>query len=188
MSGVQVDYKLIGITSVLGIIYTAIASVGIKRFNDCKEIQGVSKYANRKMFLSHTLTGLIAVPVAFLMLKFGSVTPNATGFMVMLSGVLGIIASVFAFQIQKASECTKTAKKSDKNFIIMAITASVLMTLGGIAMIAMTNKDKILAARNYAKAKYNTMRTPAATPAPAPAPTPTANASATNLTNTNARP
>jgi len=184
MSGVQVDYKLIGITSVLGIIYTAIASVGIKRFNDCKEIQGVAKYANRKMFLSHTLTGLIAVPVAFLVLKFGSVTPSATGFMVMLSGVLGIIASVFAFQIQKAAECTKTAKKSDKNFIIVAITASVLMTLGGIGMIAMTNKDKILAARNYAKTKYNAMRAPAAAPAPVPA----ANASATNLTNTNTRP
>jgi hypothetical protein len=180
MSGVQVDYKLIGITTILGVIYTAIASVGIKRFNECKEIQGISKYANRKMFLSHTLTGLLAIPIAFLVLKFGSVTPSATGFMVMLSGVLGIIASVFAFQIQKAAECTKTAKTSDKNFTIFAITAAVLMTLGGIGMIAMTNKDKLLAARNYAKSKYNAMR--------APAPAPVANASATNLTNTNTRP
>ncbi|MBT6185519.1 MAG: hypothetical protein HOI07_12350 [Betaproteobacteria bacterium] len=180
MSGVQVDYKLIGITTILGVIYTAIASVGIKRFNECKEIQGISKYANRKMFLSHTLTGLLAIPIAFIVLKFGSVTPNATGFMVMLSGVLGIIASVFAFQIQKAAECTKTAKTSDKNFTIFAITAAVLMTLGGIGMIAMTNKDKLLAARNYAKSKYNAMR--------APAPAPVANASATNLTNTNTRP
>jgi hypothetical protein len=50
------------------------------------------------------------------------------------------------------------------------------MTIGGLGMIAMTNKDKILAARDYAKAKYAAMRPPAGAPAPA------ANASASNLT------
>lgn len=174
-----IDFKLIGITTVLGIIYTAIASIGIKRFNDCKEIQGIAKYANRKMYLSHTLTMLLTIPLAFMMLKFGSMTPNATGFLTMISGILGIIASVFAFQIQKAAECEKSVKKDDKNFIIVAITASVLMTVGGIGMIAFTNKDKILAARNYAKARYNSMRAPApAAPPAAPA------ASAQNLTTT----
>lgn len=181
-SGPQIPTTLIAVTAVLGAIYTAIASIGIKRFNDCKEIQTISKYANRKEFLSATLIALISIPIAFLVLKFGTMTPSAPGFMVMMSGVLGIIASVFAFQLQKASECTNIVKKSDKNFVIVAISASVLMTLGGIGMIAMKNKNSIRSARNYASAKIAAARAPAAA---APAPVPVANASAANLTNTN---
>lgn len=176
-SGAQIPTTLIGVTVVLSVLYTAIASVGIKRFNECKEIQGISKYANRKAFLSYTLVSLIAIPIAFLVLKFGSMTPSAPGFMVMVSGILGIIASVFAFQIQKAAECTKSAKASDRNFTIAAISAAVLMTIGGMGMIALTNKDKIRASRNYAMAKYAAMRAPPTAPVAA--------ASAVNLTNTN---
>jgi hypothetical protein len=178
-SSAQIPTTLIVVTAVLGAIYTAIASIGIKRFNNCKEIQAMSNYVNRNDFLSATRIALITIPIAFLVLKFGTMTPSAPGFMVMMSGVLGIIASVFAFQLQKAAKCTNIVKKSDKNFVIVAISASVLMTLGGIGMIAMKNKNSIRSVRNYASAKIAAARAPTAAPVPVPV------ASAANLTNTN---
>jgi len=53
------------------------------------------------------------------------------------------------------------------------------MTLGGIGMIAMKNKNSIRSVRNYASAKIAAARAPTAAPVPAPV------ASAANLTNTN---
>jgi hypothetical protein len=175
-TGAQIPVTLIAVTTVLGVIYTAIASIGIKRFNECEKIKTVPKYVSRKTFLTTTLVALLSIPIAFLVLKFGTMTPSAPGFMVMISGVLGIIASVFAYQIQEAAECSTSTKTNDKNFLIFAISAAVMMTLGGIGMIALTNKDKLMAARSYATSKYNAMRAP---------PPPVAAASASNLTNTN---
>ena len=134
----EINMRVILLTAVLGAIYVAIASIGIGQYNKCEAVQGVDKFENRKMFLSQTLTIMLTVPATLILFKMSSMIsgPGRVGMPVIaiLVGVLGIIASVFSYQLQNAEGCEDTT--NNKNFVIIAMSVAVLMTDLGMGFLA----------------------------------------------------
>ena len=141
----KIDFTLIGIAAMAAAIYTPIASMGIDRFNKCDSIQDSEAYANKKMFLSQTLTIALTIPATFLAYYFFDKIsgPSKSGIplMAVVAGVTGIIASVFTYQLQQADECGEV-KDDAKTFIALGITGSVMLTVGGLIMLGMRNKQR----------------------------------------------
>jgi hypothetical protein len=135
------------------ILYTPIASIGIDRYLKCDAIQGDEKYDNRKMFLSTTLTVMITVAatlVGYYIIDSFSKQKSGLPFLLMMGGVMGIIASVFTYQLQQTTEECGEPDDNSKNFVILCITGAVFMTIGGIYLLAKANPNTVKAMRNRA--------------------------------------
>lgn len=135
------------------ILYTPIASIGIDRYLKCDAIQGDEKYDNRKMFLSTTLTVMITVAatlVGYYIIDSFSKQKSGLPFLLMMGGVMGIIASVFTYQLQQTTEECGEADDNSKNYVILCITGAVIMTIGGIYLLAKANPNTVKAMRNRA--------------------------------------
>jgi hypothetical protein len=135
------------------ILYTPIASIGIDRYLKCDAIQGDQKYDNRKMFLSTTLTVMITVAatlVGYYIIDSFSKQKSGLPFLLMMGGVMGIIASVFTYQLQQTTEECGEPDDNSKNFVILCITGAVFMTIGGIYLLAKANPNTVKAMRNRA--------------------------------------
>ena len=137
------------------ILYTPIASIGIDRYLKCDAIQGDQKYDNRKMFLSTTLTIMITVAatlVGYYIIDGFQKQKSGLPFLMMMGGVMGIIASVFTYQLQQTTEECGEADDNSKNFVILCITGAVFMTLGGIYLLVKNNPNTVKYMRNRASA------------------------------------
>lgn len=115
-------------TIVFGVLYTASASLGIKTYNDCVALQGVEKWDNLKMLLSHTMAMGLVIPVVVL-------TQYLTGAKVlagiaMLYGIMGVVGNTSAFMMINREEC-KEADRDAKNYIVAGIVFSILLFVGG---------------------------------------------------------
>ena len=135
------------------ILYTPIASIGIDRYLKCDAIQGDQKYDNRKMFLSTTLTVMITVAatlVGYYIIDSFSKQKSGLPFLLMMGGVMGIIASVFTYQLQQTTEECGEPDDNSKNYVILCITGAVFMTIGGIYLLAKANPNTVKAMRNRA--------------------------------------
>jgi hypothetical protein len=141
----KIDLTLIAVAAMAAAIYTPIASMGIDRFNKCDAIQDSEAFANKKMFLSQTLTIALTIPATFLAYYlFDSISgPTKSGIplLAVVAGVTGIIASVFTYQLQKADGCSEVDDDA-KTFVALGITGSVMLTVGGLIMLAMRNKQR----------------------------------------------
>jgi hypothetical protein len=97
------------------------------------------------MFLSQTLTIALTIPATFLAYylfdKISGPSKSGIPLMAVVAGVTGIIASVFTYQLQKAEECGEV-KDDAKTFIALGITGSVMLTVGGLIMLGMRNKQR----------------------------------------------
>jgi len=137
------------------ILYTPIASIGIDRYLKCDAIQGDQKYDNRKMFLSTTLTIMITVAatlVGYYIIDGFQKQKSGLPFLMIMGGVMGIIASVFTYQLQQTTEECGEADDNSKNFVILCITGAVFMTLGGIYLLVKNNPNTAKYMRNRAGA------------------------------------
>ena len=124
----EIGYAQVGLTIILGIFYVAVTALGIKVYNGCEGIQDSEKYANLKMFMSHTMTVAITIPIVLLLMKFVN---NEGGVFTMVYAIMGLTASAIAMDVMRQPECEASVKDSDKNFATMSIVAWILLLLAG---------------------------------------------------------
>lgn len=82
--------------------YVLIASLGINTFQNCPDIQDSQKWKNIKMFLSHTLTIAMIVPIILLLKDTDFLNGDK---MYMLYAILGFIASAMSLGMANDSKC-----------------------------------------------------------------------------------
>ena len=82
--------------------YVLIASLGINTFQNCPDIQDGQKWKNIKMFLSHTLTIAMIVPIILLLKDTDFLNGDK---MYMLYAILGFIASAMSLGMANDSKC-----------------------------------------------------------------------------------
>ena len=82
--------------------YVLIASLGISTFQNCPDIQDSQKWKNIKMFLSHTLTIAMIVPIILLLKDTDFLNGDK---MYMLYAILGFIASAMSLGMANDSKC-----------------------------------------------------------------------------------
>jgi len=82
--------------------YVLIASLGISTFQNCPDIQDSQKWKNIKMFLSHTLTIAIVVPIILLLKDTDFLNGDK---MYMLYAILGFLASAMSLGMADDSKC-----------------------------------------------------------------------------------
>ena len=82
--------------------YVLIASLGINTFQSCPDIQDSQKWKNIKMFLSHTLTIAMIVPIILLLKDTDFLNGDK---MYMLYAILGFIASAMSLGMANDSKC-----------------------------------------------------------------------------------
>jgi|SaaInl85LU_5_DNA_1037374.scaffolds.fasta_scaffold07104_5 NAD/NADP transhydrogenase beta subunit len=117
------------ILSVLfGIAYIAVASSGIRVYNECNEIKDSQKWKNMHLLLSNTMVIGIMIPVVLLtqLLAGGKVTLAIT----MLYGLMGLIGSSVAYNLSREKQCEGISKDSEKNFLLLAIGISLTIMIG----------------------------------------------------------
>jgi cbb3-type cytochrome oxidase subunit 3 len=124
----EIGYAQVGLTILLGIFFVAITALGIDKYNKCEGIQDSEKYANLKMFMSHTMTVAITIPIVLLLMKFVN---NEGGVFTMVYAIMGLTASAIAMDVMRQPECEASVKDSDKNFATMSIVAWILLLLAG---------------------------------------------------------
>ena len=124
----EIGFAQVGLTIILGIFYVAVTALGIDKYNKCEGIQNSEKYANLKMFMSHTMTVAITIPVVLLLMKFVN---NEGGVFTMVYAIMGITASAIAMDVMRQPECEASVKDSDKNFATVSIVAWILLFLAG---------------------------------------------------------
>jgi uncharacterized membrane protein YozB (DUF420 family) len=124
----EFGYPQVGIVVLLGIFYIAITALGIDKYNKCEGIQNSEKYQNLKMFMSHTMTAAITIPLVLLLVKF---VKNEGGVFTIVYAIMGLTASAIAMDIIGQPECKDTVKSSDKNFAIMSIVAWIILLIVG---------------------------------------------------------
>ena len=66
----EIGYAQVGLTILLGIFFVAITALGIDKYNKCEGIKDSETFQNLKMFMSHTMTIGITIPVILLLMKF----------------------------------------------------------------------------------------------------------------------
>lgn len=132
------SFVTIAVTVILSIMYVAIASSGIRIFNECNEIKDEQKWKNMHALLSNTLVAALVIP--FVLLTQFLSSQNVTGGMVILFGLMGLIGSSTAYGISKEAKCQDVAKESEQNFLMMSIAGSLFVLLGGGAFMAMTRR------------------------------------------------
>jgi len=124
----EIGYSQVALTILLGIFFVAITSLGIDKYNKCEGIQKSEKYANLKMFMSHTMTVAITIPLVLLLMKL---VKNEGGVFTMVYAIMGLTASAIAMDIMRQPECESNIKSSDKNFAIVSIVGWILLLLTG---------------------------------------------------------
>ena len=124
----EIGFAQVGLTILLGIFFVAITALGIDKYNKCEGLQDSEKYANLKMFMSHTMTVAITIPIVLLLMKFVN---NEGGVFTMVYAIMGLTASAIAMDVMRQPECEASVKDSDKNFATMSIVAWILLLLAG---------------------------------------------------------
>jgi hypothetical protein len=124
----EIGYAQVGLTILLGIFFVAITALGIDKYNKCEGIQSSEKYQNLKMFMSHTMTIAITIPVVLLLMKLVN---NEGGVFTIVYSIMGLTASAIAMDIMRQPECEDTVKTSDKNFAIVSIIGWIILLLAG---------------------------------------------------------
>jgi hypothetical protein len=124
----EIGYAQVGLVILLGILYVAITSLGIDKYNKCEGIQSSEKYANLKMFMSHTMTVAITIPIVLLFMKL---VQNEGGVFTMVYAIMGLTSSAIAMDIMHQPECESSVKDSDKNYATMSIIGYIILLLTG---------------------------------------------------------
>ena len=124
----EFGYPQVGLIILLGIFYIAITALGIDKYNKCEGIQDSEKYQNLKMFMSHTMTIAITIPLVLLLVKF---VKNEGGVFTIVYAIMGLTSSAIAMDIMRQPECEDTVKSSDKNFAIVSIIGWIILLLAG---------------------------------------------------------
>ena len=127
------SWKLVGMTVILAGIYASISGVGIKVFERCDTIQSSEKWKNIKMYLSHTLTLGIAIPVILLIQRIlGETTQEKV--LASLYCVMGFIGS--AMSLALAQECPDSDEdEAAKGMGAFGIVIYLLAAIGSAAFI-----------------------------------------------------
>ena len=124
----EIGYPQVGLTILLGIFFVAVTALGIDKYNKCEGIQSSEKYQNLKMFMSHTMTVAITIPIVLLLMKFVN---NEGGVFTMVYAIMGLTASSIAVDIMRQPECEDTVKASDKNFAKLSVGGWLVLLLAG---------------------------------------------------------
>ena len=124
----EFGYPQVGLIILLGIFYIAVTALGIDKYNKCEGIQDSEKYQNLKMFMSHTMTIAITIPLVLLLVKF---VKNEGGVFTIVYAIMGLTSSAIAMDIMRQPECEDTVKSSDKNFAIVSIIGWIILLLAG---------------------------------------------------------
>ena len=124
----EIGYVQVGLTILLGIFFVAITALGIDKYNKCEGIKDSEKYANLKMFMSHTMTVAITIPIVLLFMKL---VQNEGGVFTIVYAIMGLTSSAIAMDIIRQPECEDTVKSSDKNFAIVSIIGWIILLLAG---------------------------------------------------------
>ena len=124
----EIGYPQVGLTILLGIFFIAITALGIDKYNKCEGIQSSEKYQNLKMFMSHTMTVAITIPIVLLLMKFVN---NEGGVFTIVYSIMGLTASSIAVDIMRQPECEDTVKASDKNFAKLSVGGWLVLLLAG---------------------------------------------------------
>lgn len=98
------------------ISYVLIASIGINTFQNCTDVQESQKWKNIKMFLSHTLTIAIVVPI---ILKLKDTDFLSGDNMFILYGIFGFLAAAMSLGMANDSKC------KDKGYVGTSAVALV---------------------------------------------------------------
>ena len=121
----------------LAIFYTVITAMGISLFNKCNGIQDSEMWQNIKMYLSHTMTIGIMIPVVFIIQKMFKKKGWSIG---MLYAIMGLIGSAMVLGMAQSDECkSKDDKQHVRNMGIAGLVIYILMA-GGIGMVMKTSK------------------------------------------------
>jgi peptidoglycan biosynthesis protein MviN/MurJ (putative lipid II flippase) len=122
---------------VLASLYTGVTAMGISLFNDCESIQNSEMWKNIKMYLSHTLTIGIMIPVVLLMQKVMKKKGWSIG---MLYAIMALIGSAMILGMAQSDECkSKDDKQHVRNVGIAGLVISIVMA-GGIGMVMKSSK------------------------------------------------
>jgi len=124
----EFGYPQVGLTILLGIFYIAVTALGIDKYNKCEGIQDSEKYQNLKMFMSHTMTIAITIPLVLLLVKF---VKNEGGVFTIVYAIMGLTASAIAVDIMRQPECEDTVKTSDMNFAKLSVGGWLVLLLAG---------------------------------------------------------
>ena len=122
----EFGYPQVGLIILLGIFYIAITALGIDKYNKCEGIQDSEKYQNLKMFMSHTMTIAITIPLVLLLVKF---VKNEGGVFTIVYAIMGLTASAIAVDIMRQPECEDTVKTSDMNFAKLSVGGWLVLLL-----------------------------------------------------------
>ena len=125
---VEIGYPQVALTVVLGILFIAITSLGIDKYNKCEAIQSSEKYTNLKTFMSHSMAVAITIPIVLLLMKFVN---NEGGVFAIIYAIMGLTASAIAMDIIRQPECADSVKPSDKNFAILSLIGWIVLLLAG---------------------------------------------------------
>lgn len=128
-----VTFMTVGFTILFAAMYTASASLGIKTYNECKALQGVKKWDDLNMLLSHTMAMGLVIPVVIVTQYLAG--SGITAGIAMLYGIMGIIGNASAYAMITQEGCTESTDKDAKNYIIVGIAASTLIFLGASAFL-----------------------------------------------------
>ena len=124
----EIGYTQVGLTVLLGIFFVAITALGIDKYNKCEGIKDSEKYQNLKMFMSHTMTIAITIPIVLLLMKFVN---NEGGVFTIVYSIMGLTASAIAVDIMRQPECEDTVKTSDMNFAKLSVGGWLVLLLAG---------------------------------------------------------
>ncbi len=108
---VEIGYMQVLFTIILGVFFVAITALGIDKYNKCEGIKDSEKFQNLKMFMSHTMTIGITIPVVLLLMKF---VKNEGGIFTLIYSIMGITASAIAYNIMSHDECKDNVEDIDK--------------------------------------------------------------------------
>ena len=104
------------------ISYVIIAGLGINTFQNCTDVQESQKWKNIKMFLSHTLTIAIIVPI---ILKLKDTDFLNGDKMYMLYAILGFIASAMSLGMADDSKCKEKGYTGTSAFFLVGYLAMI---------------------------------------------------------------
>ena len=104
------------------ISYVLIASLGISTFQNCPDIQDSQKWKNIKMFLSHTLTIVMIVPIILLLKDTDFLNGDK---MYMLYAILGFIASAMSLGMADDSKCKEKGYTGTSTIFLVGYLAMI---------------------------------------------------------------
>ena len=128
------NMMVIGVTIIFGILYVAVASIGVKTYNKCDSVQGVKKWDSVKMLLSHTMTVSLMIPFVLIAQHF--VGSKVASVMAIIYGIMGLVGSASSFALTREDDCGRVMPADSKNYLIAGMVMSILLILGGGALLS----------------------------------------------------